>query len=188
MISEYKPKIEKLVLQKEVAEKTYQREMISVKKNEAHLKNVEESQRIVQGVAQVVQQKVHDRISGVVSRCLESVFDDPYEFRILFEQKRGKTEARLVFVRDDMEIDPLTASGGGVVDLAAFALRLACLSLARPKLRPLVILDEPFRFVSVDYRFRIREMLEILSKEMGVQFIQVTHIEDLKIGEVVELG
>ena len=187
MISEYKNTIDKLIIKQEVARKTVAREEKGLGVARGYLDAVEEAQKIAQSVAQAVQQQVHDRIAGVVSRCLEAVFDDPYEFQILFEQKRGKTEAKLVFVRDDLELDPMTASGGGVIDVAAFALRLACLILKRPKVRKLVVLDEPFRFVSVEYRSRIRGMLEGLAKDMGIQFVMVTHMEDLKIGTVLEI-
>lgn len=149
--------------------------------------DAEEAQRVAQIVAQAVQEQAHARIASVVSKCLEAVFDEPYEFKILFEQKRGRTEARLVFVRDDLEVDPLTASGGGVVDVAAFALRLACLLLSKPALRKVVILDEPFRFVSAEYRQRVRTMVESLAKDMEVQFIMVTHMNELKMGTTVEL-
>jgi len=151
--------------------------------------NAAESQRILQHVAQAVQQHAHSRIASVVSRCLESIFEEnAYKFKIEFERKRGRTEARLVFVRDGSEIDPMEASGGGAVDVAAFALRIACLMLSRPQLRRLVVCDEPFRFVSVNYRQRIRALLENLSKEMGIQFVVVTHMEDLRMGTVIDLG
>lgn len=146
-----------------------------------------EAQRITQLVSASLQQKAHERISVVVSRCLSSVFDEPYQFKILFEQKRGRTEARLVFMDGTNEVDPLSASGGGVVDVAAFALRLSALLLSRPARRRVLIADEPFRFVSAEYRERVRMMLEELSRELGVQFILVTHIEELKTGTVVEL-
>lgn len=148
----------------------------------------EEAKKIVQAVAQAVQQKAHDRIAGVVSRCLSAVFDEPYEFRVLFEQKRGRTEARLVFCRGELEVDPLTASGGGVVDVAAFALRLSALLLTRPPLRRVVVLDEPFKFVSEAYRGRVRLMLETLAAELDVQFVVVTHIRELVTGTVIDLG
>jgi len=149
--------------------------------------DAEEAQKVLQLVAQTVQQSAHKRIAGVVSRCLEAVFDEPYDFRIIFEQKRGRTEARLVFVREEMEVDPLTASGGGVVDVAAFALRLSCLMLTRPSLRKILLLDEPFRFVSSGYRERVRNMLENLSKDLGVQIIMVTHMDELKTGNIIQL-
>lgn len=130
---------------------------------------------------------MHDHIALVVSRCLEAVFDDPYEFRILFDKKRGKTEARLAFVRNGQEVSPTDAAGGGVVDVAAFALRLACLMTAQPPVRKVLILDEPFRFVSAGYRDRVRTMLETVSKEMGVQIVMVTHAEELQAGKTIDL-
>jgi len=144
----------------------------------------DEVRGIVLGIAQKMQQEAHSQISSVVTRCLCAVFEDPYEFRILFEQKRGKTEARLVFVRNGEEIDPMTAAGGGVIDVTSFALRLACLLMASPRPRRLIVLDEPFRFISTKYRPRIRELLLQLSEELGVQIILVTHITELQIGTV----
>jgi len=138
-------------------------------------------------LAQAVQQKAHEKISSVVSSCLTAVFNDPYEFKIQFERKRGKTEARLVFVRRGLEVDPLTASGGGVVDVAAFALRVACLVLHRPRLSRLVVLDEPFKFVSANYQDNVRAMLEELASDLGLQIIMVTHIETLETGKVISL-
>ncbi len=114
--------------------------------------------------------------------------EEAYEFQIRFEEKRGKTEAALLFVRDGLEVAPLESSGGGVVDVAAFALRLAALLLARPLKRRLLVLDEPFRFVSAEYRPKIRSMIEQLAEEFEVQFIIVTHIQDLVMGRVVEVG
>lgn len=155
---------------------------------EDQLAAAEESRLIIQQVGQAIQQEAHDRLAGVVSRCLETVFDEPYEFKIIFERKRGQTEARLVFIRDGLEINPLDAAGGGVVDVAAFALRLACIMLKRPQIRRLLVLDEPWKFLSARHRPRMRLVVEQLSREMNIQFILVTHIEEFQIGHVVRLG
>ncbi len=162
-------------------------EVLSLEKSTETATDALEAQKVLQIVAQSVQQQAHDKIAGVVSQCLESVFDEPYEFKILFEQKRGRTEAKLVFSRNGNECDPLTASGGGPVDVASFALRLSCLLLTRPATRRVLILDEPFKFLSENYRERIRVMLETLSKEMKVQIIMVTHLDELRCGKVIEL-
>jgi ABC-type molybdenum transport system ATPase subunit/photorepair protein PhrA len=76
---------------------------------------------------------------------------------------------------------------GGVVDVASFVLRLSCLMLSKPPLRRLIVLDEPFKFVSVEYRDNVRAMLEKLAKDFKIQFIMVTHIEELITGKVVRL-
>lgn len=169
------------------AKATYLAERDALNGAETALLDSEEAQKVLQLVAQTVQQQAHERIAGVVSRCLSAVFEDPYEFKVLFEQKRGKTEARLVFVSNGHEIDPMDASGGGVVDVAAFALRLSCLMLSRPPLRRVLIMDEPMKFVSERYRERVRQMLEGLSKELQVQMIFVTHMPQLRTGKVIEL-
>ncbi|MCH8068353.1 MAG: ATPase, partial [Candidatus Marinimicrobia bacterium] len=75
---------------------------------------------MAQQVAQNIQQQAHDQIAGVVTRCLQAVFDDSYEFHIDFERKRGRTEAQLYFSRNGNRLDPMSASGGGCVDLASF--------------------------------------------------------------------
>lgn len=152
------------------------------------VQNAQEAQGILQGIAETVQNQAHQRIASVVSRCLEAVFgDNSYEFRIRFESKRGRTEANLVFVRDDEELEPTEASGGGVVDIASFALRVACLVLSHPQKRRLLVLDEAFRFVSADYLPAVREMLLTLAKEMGIQMVLVTHSPMLQVGKVIEL-
>ena len=186
-LSLYRKQVNKKLAEFNLVRRKYQEESEALVITEAKIEHVLEAQNLAQQVAQQIQRQAHDQIATVVSKCLEAVFDEPYEFHIHFERKRGKTEARLVFKREGLEIDPMTASGGGVVDVAAFALRLSCLMLARPALSKTLILDEPFKFVSEDLRDRIRMLLEKLSEEMSVQFIIVTHMEELKVGKVIEL-
>jgi hypothetical protein len=166
----------------------------SVREEEAELEVAQldlehtlQAQQVLSGVAQTVQAQAHKRISSVVSSCLASIFDDPYEFHIGFEQKRGRTEAKLRFVRDGHEVAPVDASGGGAVDVAAFALRSACIVLHRPRLQRCMFLDEPFKFVSADYRPAVRSMLEQVCRDLGMQIILVTHDEALQAGKVIQL-
>jgi DNA repair exonuclease SbcCD ATPase subunit len=182
--------------EKEVLQLTYKLDRIetaaiseaaALKQAERTLERTQAAQEILQLVAQAVQQQAHEKLSAVVTKCLESVFDDPYEFKIEFERKRGRTEASLRFVRRELDADPLSSTGGGVVDVAAFALRVACLMLHRPRLSKVVILDEPFKFVSAQYREGVRSMLEELAGDLGIQIIMVSHIEELETGKIIEL-
>lgn len=143
---------------------------------------------IATGIAAAVQSRAHERVAGLVSRCLAAVFDNPYEFRIEFERRRGKTEAILQFERAGVQYDPIEDTGLGVVDVAAFALRVAALILSRPPARRLLVLDEPFKFVSADRRGRLRALVEQLAAELDIQFVIVTHIDELRIGTVIDLG
>jgi DNA repair exonuclease SbcCD ATPase subunit len=138
----------------------------------------ERAQAIIQQVARATQQELEYRVSELVTLALSGVFPDPYQFKLRFVVRRGKTEADLLFLRGEQEIDPLSASGGGVVDVAAFALRVALWRLSNG-LRPVLILDEPFKWISASYLPAAGEMLRSLSERMGVQIIMVTHLESL---------
>jgi len=152
-----------------------------------HVKNCLEAQKVIQDTSKELQTYVHSSISGLVSECLSTVFEKPYKFQIEFVEKRGKTEAELFIEHDGNKVDPMTASGGGIVDIASFALRLACIVLSRPPLRRLLVLDEPFKFVSKKYRQNIVELLNRLSEELDVQIIMVTHIPEIEIGDIIEI-
>ena len=161
------------------------KEKLGLRQCKRRRRTLEQAQAYAQQIAQQVQTKAHNRIAGVVSRCLEAVFDEPYAFKLLFETKRGRTEAKLIFERDGLEVDPMTASGGGVVDVASFALRLSNLMLSRPPLRRFIAMDEPFRFVHVEYRERLEDLLNTLAEEMGVQFLMVSR--EMVAGKVVRV-
>lgn len=148
----------------------------------------EQARTLAQAVAKEVQERAHAKVTDVVSRSLAAVFpDNPYRFKIAFEAKRGRTEARLVFERGGLEVNPLDAAGGGAVDVAAFALRLSALLLTRPPCRRLLVLDEPFRHLSAGHRPAVKALLVALAAELGVQIIMVSHADELRCGQVIEL-
>lgn len=151
---------------------------------QAELLDALEAQKISQIVSQAMQEKAHKKISRIVTRCLRAVFGDTYVFKIVFEQKRGKTEARLAFFKGEKEYDPLLDNGGGILDVAAFALRLSAMLLKKPRVEKILILDEPFRFVSAGFEANVAKMLTDISNELNIQIIMVTHKEELKIGNV----
>lgn len=68
---------------------------------------------------------------------------------------------------------------GGVVDVAAFALRVAVWSLKRPHPRNTIILDEPMRFLSADLQGRASTLLQEISKKLNIQFFIISHEENL---------
>lgn len=156
---------------------------------EDYLTFAEEAQREAQRVAKQVQQQAHTQIVGVVCRCLETVFyDENYGLKIRFDKKRGRTEAVLILTKDEHEVeDPLNGDSGAVCEMAGFALRLSCLLSAKPKLRKLIVMDEPFKSMSAEYWENTRLLLEGLSKEFGIQIIMVTHNSHLRTGKVIEL-
>jgi len=152
-----------------------EKSLLSLQRNANDLLEV---RALFQKAAQDTQQKLEFHISNLVSTALAAVFDDPYTFQLEFVQKRNKTEAELWFVRNGEKMKPIDASGGGAVDVASFALRIAFWSLTK-KTRPLIILDEPFKHLSADLQNRASDMLKMLSENLGLQIILVSHINQL---------
>lgn len=141
--------------------------------------NTEQAQAIIQIVAQKTQEELEYRLSEIVSLALSAVFNDPYKLKVNFVIRRGKTECDLLFEKNGEIFDPLTSSGGGAVDIAAMALRVAIWSLTQPQTRNILILDEPFRFLSREYQIKASIMLNELSKKLNLQIIMVSHSESL---------
>ena len=152
-----------------------EKSLLSLQRNANDLLEV---RALFQKAAQDTQQKLEFHISNLVSTALAAVFDDPYTFQLEFVQKRNKTEAELWFVRNGEKMKPIDASGGGAVDVASFALRIAFWSLTK-KTRPLIILDEPFKHLSADLQNRASDMLKMLSENLCLQIILVSHIDQL---------
>ena len=156
------------------------KETVELKKeSEKKLKLVEQAQVFLQTVAQNTQEKLKFQIEDIVNLALESVFPNEYEFKIDFNVSRGKTDAELIFLdkRTGQTIDPMEASGGGVIDLTCFALRISAWALENGT-DNLIILDEPFKFVSRDLQERAGEILKTLSEKMKLQILMVTHIPE----------
>lgn len=182
-------RIDRLQHEAYAAKKRLRQERESYRLTQRNLKDIEHVRAKAQSVAQAIQEQAHARIAEVVTTCLHTVFgEDSYEFRIKFVQKRGRTEAQLVFLRDGNEIDnPIEEDSGGVVQIAAFALRLSCLMLSRPRPRRLLILDEPFPHVSAQYRPAVRQMMKQLADDFDMQFLIVTHEPQYMMGKVISL-
>lgn len=151
--------------QKEITELTEKRD------------NLEHARELIREAGLRTQQQLQYHISDITSLALSAVFEDPYELKVDFVQRRNKTECDLIFVRDGKEIDPLEASGYGAVDVASFALRVASWSMQQPRTRNVIILDEPMRFLSEDRQPYAGKMVKELSERLGLQFIIVTHEE-----------
>lgn len=154
-----------------------------LKQGNRHVLLLEKAREILQEISTTLQNRAQSKVAAVVAKSLE-VFGEGYSFRIDFTPKRGRTAATFVLIKNGMEIDPRDC-GGGVLDVISFALRISVV-IARRQSR-LVILDEPFKFVSVEFRPVMAQLLISLQELLDLQFVFVTHIPELEIGKVNQL-
>lgn len=137
---------------------------------------LEQARVIIQMVATETQKELEFHISELGTAALSTVFhQDPYSVQLAFVPKRGRTEAEITFARHGSSVEPISCSGGGAVDVAAFALRVSLWSLARPRTNNTLILDEPFRNLSRDLAEQASALLKEISSNLGLQLIVVSH-------------
>jgi len=161
------------------------------KQLQERLDGTKEARVLVQRVAKETQEKLQYRISNAVSLAQSAVFSDPYDFKVKFVERRNKTEADLVFVKDGVEYgNTLFTAGGGPNDVAAFALRPAFVNLEGG--RKILILDEPFRFVNDDpagdrqLQKKCADMVRMIVDELDFQVVIVTTLpEFLRVADKV---
>lgn len=139
-------------------------------------KKHERALELVKLAALKTQEQIQFHISDITSLALSAVFPEPYELVLEFVERRNKTECDLYFKRNEERMDPLDSSGGGPVDIASFALRIASWSLQQPNGNNTIILDEPFKNLSKEYREQGALLLQEVSQKLGIQFIIVTHM------------
>lgn len=136
----------------------------------------ERALEIVKQVGLATQKQLEYLLSDQVSLAMEAVFDDPYQLKVNFVEKRGKTEVELLFCRRDLELPPIGNVGGGTIDIASLALRIAYWSMRQDKkVRPLLLLDEPFsRLKGEEANRRALAIIREISRTLGLQIIMIS--------------
>lgn len=136
----------------------------------------ERALEIAKQVALITQKQLEYHLTEQVSLAMEAVFDDPYQLIVNFQEKRGKTEVELLFSRRDMEFPPIGNAGGGAIDVACLALRIAYWSMRKDRhIRPLLILDEPFsQLKGEEANRRALAIIREISRKLGLQIIMVS--------------
>jgi DNA repair exonuclease SbcCD ATPase subunit len=144
----------------------------------------EEARAIVQLVAQQTQDQIRYHITELGTMALQAVFGDDIQLDLQFTEQKGKTLAILSFLHGgEQSTNPLESDSGGASDIAAFALRCSLWAMKRPRTRPTMVLDEPFKNINDPSRQMHRlaaEMVAEVSKKLGIQFLIVTMVPELE--------
>lgn len=139
--------------------------------------NLVKSRVIVAEAGKYTQTYLKEYIENMVTTALQAVFEEDYQFVIDFDIKRNRPEAKISLKIRGEEVDPKDSVGGGVLDVASFALRVVLWSIQNPRSSNTIVLDESFKFLHGNLE-NASQLLKKLSKDLGLQFIIVTQLED----------
>ena len=154
---------------------------LSLEKNKGKLEEARdtmdeiiEAQRIIKIAADIAQSQIKVHLENLVSKALEIVFPEkPYKFDVTFKPVGDRYDTVLSFVRNGIKRKPKRSSGGGALDVASLALRLALWKLSKKD--NFMMLDEPLKFLSEDKHEFGGQLIKELSKELEIQFLIATH-------------
>lgn len=175
--------LDKRLALKEVENECAYREYMTLrdlcKQLKREVNEAEEALRILREAGEGVRRKLFRRLSQTVTFALRDIFGEKaYRFKVNSRFTGKKMSIEFILKRGRKEFDPLESVGHGVADIISFALRVALLSMKTGTKRAVLILDEPFRNVSEDYRERVGQFLRKVCTETGVQIIMSTHIKE----------
>ena len=118
-----------------------------------------------------------EKIERLVTFGLQDIFQNEMKFKIEFSVKRNKLWAEFYIEKDGFK-EKLQNQGGGIINVVSFLLRVLFIKLL--KLEPILVLDEAFSMISVEYRQRMVDFVKKIGDELGIQLIIVTHLEEFK--------
>ena len=174
---EIEEKLNKLKVKKQSTEELLNSRKQRLEEIKQETETLLKSQSVLQEVAKEVQSKLSVKIDSIVNLALATCFGDEYKFELRYVSARGKTEVEFVLLQNGKEIDPMNQNGGGLIDILVFSLRVAVFNISHTD--NIMIFDEPFRFVSKGFREKVAELVHTLSERLNIQFIEVTHVEEL---------
>lgn len=123
---------------------------------------------------------VKAKIESIANMALKTVFPDKEIIFKLIPNKNKRGLYYVPYVETNGVITPLDDSkGGGVLDIISICLRISYLRIFKGQLEQVLILDEPFKNIDAIRREFAIKWLKTISSEMEIQFIIVTHIEQL---------
>lgn len=139
------------------------------------LQEFESTSETLKVIFELVKKKSIDSIENLVTHALNSIWEHSYEFKILTQERGTSSTNRFVLIKDGNESDIMDSHGGGIVNIIAFILRVIFTLKNNPELRPILVLDEPFAFVSESYHEKIGQLLLELIENLGISVVMVTH-------------
>ncbi len=169
-----KKTVEKLSYKKDNLIENIEENNLKIEKLSDSMNTMVKARWILAEVTKKTQINFKNQVEKLTTIALKSVFNADYEFKLLFETKRNKMEARAVILENGVEFEPKNEMGGSILDLISFMLQITFIFLEKPSKRKVIILDEPFRFLG-ELKSKAGKMLKEISIELGIQIIFVTH-------------
>lgn len=158
--------------------------------------SIEKAVYLLQTYAEEQQKTLTARIEGIVTKGLRAVFQNPtLEFKLRYSETKGggiskRPEVSMAILHEQngevVEGNLKSSFGGGLSVVTALLLKVVVVLHLNPRVRPILILDEPLKDLSPaygegqtavanGYRERMADFLRELTEQTDLQIIMVSH-------------
>lgn len=135
---------------------------------------------VARKAANLVQDNLATRLSGIVTKALSTVFEEDIKFIAQFVERRGVSECDLFLKIGEHTYDILNEQGGGIADVCSMCLQMAFIMMSQ--VQRVLIIDEPARHMDLVAQERFIAVLSELCRELNFTIIMVTHSEAFRDG------
>jgi len=152
-----------------------------IEKKEQLIEDYTKAKWVLTQALLLTEQRFTAYLESMVNFVLGSVYTEDLKFKVTFEMDRGKPSCDLMVQDgDNPPYYPKDETGGGILDVISFALRIILWSLKDPRPRPVLLLDEPMKNIGKGVLLkRIVDVMKKISQDLDIQLIINTHITEL---------
>lgn len=156
-----------------------------IEKQEELSQYIYEARELLLESARISREKTIGYVEKVVTAALRAIFLDKslgFKIQTKTSARSGLEAEYLVQWEQDgkmIEVDPMEAKGGSLIDVISTALKIIFLHTYKPRKRQVLWLDEPGKFIDKENRTRYAKWLHTLSHEFGVQINIITHEDEI---------
>jgi len=183
-VQELRSWVEKKKGEKELLESQEKELDYKIKEGLVHISKLEKARWVIGEVARITQARFKAYVEPIITMALNAVYhEDNMKFLMDFSINRNQPECVLMVQEGEHEpYMPKDETGGGVVDILSFALRVVLWSLENPRTRAVFFLDEPMKNVGMGKDVlltRAGEMMRNISDQLHFQLIIISHEAEL---------
>lgn len=112
-------------------------------------------------------------IEKLITDALKFIFEKDYKFKMNPQVKRGSMSYS--FTLNDNETEIIEAEGGGIVQVIAVLMRIITISISKPELKKILVLDESLGMVAKEFISNTSKFIKDLGNKLNFIIILVTH-------------
>lgn len=132
-------------------------------------------------VQKTTREKIKEAFEQMVTFALQSIYQEDYRFQLEFGSRGNIGELNFQLKtpenKEFRDIEDTTA--GGSLDIISLAMRFVLLQVIRPRPEGMVVLDEPTKQLSRNYRTNEYSFYKEISNKLNRQLIIISHSQEL---------